>query len=145
MKKLSTLFLSLTSLLLFSQFTSPGTGISYNLNSLSAVAPTVLVKTGTVYQMTANITIAPGDTLLMDENDATLKIDVGIQLTIGGIYNTTATNFLITATNPAAIFKGIRLEEGSEATFKNTILEYGGGLQVLTETFLMDNWYRKIF
>lgn len=93
MKKLSTLFLSLTSLLLFSQFTSPGTGISYNLNSLSAVAPTVLVKTGTVYQMTANITIAPGDTLLMDENDATLKIDAGIQLTIGGIYNTTATNF----------------------------------------------------
>lgn len=145
MKKLSTLFLSLTSLLLFSQFTSPGTGISYNLNSLSAVAPTVLVKTGTVYQMTANITIAPGDTLLMDENDATLKIDAGIQLTIGGIYNTTATNFLITATNPAAIFKGIRLEEGSEATFKNTILEYGGGLQVLTETFLMDNCTVRYF
>ena len=37
------------------------------------------------------------------------------------------------------VFKGIRFEEGSAATFKNTTLEYGGGIQVLTTTFLMDN------
>lgn len=144
MKKLSTLFLSLLSAMAFSQFTSPGTGVIYNLNSLSAAAPTVLVNNGTDYQMTANITIAAGDILLMDE-DTTLKIDGGMQLTIGGIYNTTANNLLITATNPATVFKGIRLEEGSIATFKNTILEYGGGLQVLTATFLMDNCTVRYF
>ena len=144
MKKLSTLFLSLLSAMVFSQFTSPGTGVIYNLNSLSAAAPTVLVNNGTDYQMTANITIAAGDILLMDE-DTTLKIDGGMQLTIGGIYNTSANNMLITATNPATVFKGIRLEEGSIATFKNTILEYGGGLQVLTATFLMDNCTVRYF
>ena len=144
MKKLSTLFLSLLSAILFSQFTSSGTGVTYNLSSLSAAAPTVLVNNGTDYQMTANITIAAGDILLMDE-DTTLKIDAGIQLTIGGTYQTTAGNLLITATNPAAVFKGIRLEEGSQATFKNTILEYGGGLQVLTTTFLMDNCTVRYF
>ena len=144
MKRTSTLFSLLLSVFAFSQFTSPGTGITYNLNSLSAAAPTVLVDNGTDYQMTANITIAPGDVLVMDEN-TTLKIDSGIQLTIGGTYNTTAANFLITATNPAAIFKGIRFEEGSNATFKNTILEYGGGLQVLTATFLMDNCTVRFF
>lgn len=144
MKKLSTLFLSLLSAMAFSQFTSPGTGVIYNLNSLSAATPTVLVNNGTDYQMTANITIAAGDILLMDE-DTTLKIDGGMQLTIGGIYNTTANNLLITATNPATVFKGIRLEEGSIATFKNTILEYGGGLQVLTATFLMDNCTVRYF
>ncbi|QOW09380.1 T9SS type A sorting domain-containing protein [Kaistella flava (ex Peng et al. 2021)] len=144
MKKLSTLFLSLLSVFLFSQFTSPGTGVTYNLNSLSAAAPTALVKDGTDYQMKANITITTGDVLLMDEN-TTLKIDGGLQLTIAGIYNTTASNFLITATNPAVIFKGIRLEEGSEATFKNTILEYGGGISCLTENFLMDNCTVRYF
>lgn len=144
MTKLTTLCFSLLSALLLSQFTSPGTGVSYNLNSLSLAAPTVLVNNGTDYQMTANITIAAGDFLLMDEN-TTLKIDSGVQLTIGGVYNTTATDLLITATNPAAIFKGIRLEEGSDATFKNTILEYGGGLQVLTTTFLMDNCTVRYF
>lgn len=144
MKKITTLCLTLISAFVFSQFTSPGTGITYNLNSLSAAAPTVLVKSGTEYQMTANITIAVGDILVMDENTI-LKMDTGVQLTIAGIYNTTATNFLITATSPPAVFKGIRLEEGSEATFKNTILEYGGGLQVLTTTFLMDNCTVRYF
>ena len=144
MKKLSFLCFSLLSALLFSQFTSPGSGITYNLNSLSAAAPAVLVKSGTEYQMKANVTIAAGDTLLMDEN-TTLKIDTGVQLTIGGVYNTTATNFLITSTNPPAIFRGIRLEEGSDATFKNTTLEYGGGVQVLTTNFTMDNCTVRFF
>lgn len=138
MKKTALLFLSLLSILSFAQFTSPGTGISYNLASLSLAAPTALVNNGTDYQMAANITISLGDTLLMDEN-TTLKINGGIQLTIGGVYNTTATNLLITATDPLVIFKGIRFEETASATFKNTILEYGGGIQVLTATFLMDN------
>lgn len=138
MKKIPLLFLSLFSTAIFGQFTSPGTGISYNLSSLSTAAPTVVVNNGTDYQMTANVTISPGDTLVMNEN-TTLKIDGGIQLSIGGVYDTTADNFTITATNPAVIFKGIRFEETAEATFKNTILEYGGGMQVLTATFLMDN------
>lgn len=144
MKKLTTLCFSLLSVFIFSQFTSPGTGVTYNLSSLSAAAPTVLVNNGTDYQMTANITIAAGDILVIDE-DTTLKIDAGIQLTVGGIYNTTASNFLITATTPTTVFKGIRFEEGSEATFKNTILEYGGGVQVLTATFLMDNCTVRYF
>lgn len=144
MKKLSILFLSLISFTLFSQFVSPGTGITYNLASLSTAAPTVVVNNGTDYQMTANVTISVGDKLLLDEN-TTLKIDGGIQLTIAGTYDTTATNFLITATTPATIFKGIRFEDGSFATFKNTILEYGGGIQVLTGNFLMDNCTVRFF
>lgn len=144
MKRISILFLSFFSAFLFSQFASPGTGISYNLASLSAAAPNVVVNNGSDYQITANVTISAGDTLMMSEN-TTLKIDGGIQLTIGGVYNTTADNFLITATTPATVFKGIRLEEGSVATFKNTILEYGGGLQVLTADFLMDNCTVRYF
>ena len=138
MKKISLLLLSFCSTIIFAQFTSPGTGITYNLATLSAAAPTVVLNNGTDYQMTANVTISPGDTLVMNQN-TTLKINGGIQLTVGGVYDTTATNFVITATDPAVIFKGIRFEETAEATFKNTILEYGGGIQVLTATFLMDN------
>lgn len=144
MKKISTLFLALFSILLYSQFVSPGTGVTYNLTSLSTAAPTVVVNNGTSYQMKANVTISAGDSLVMNEN-TTLKIDGGIQLTIFGVYDTTATNFLITATTPATVFKGIRFEEGSAATFKNTILEYGGGIQVLTGNFLMDGCTVRYF
>ena len=75
MKKLSLLVLSFISTFLWAQFTSPGTGVTYTLSSLSAAAPTVFVNNGTYYQMTANVTISNGDTLLMDEN-TTGKIDV---------------------------------------------------------------------
>ena len=88
--------------------------------------------------MTANVTISAGDVLNMDEN-TTLKINGGLLLTVAGTYNTTATDFKITATDPAVVFKGIRLESTSTATFKNTTLEYGGGIQALTGNFLMDN------
>ena len=120
------------------------TGITYNLASLSTAAPTVVVNNGTDYQMIANVTIYVGDILLFDEN-TTLKIDGGVQITIAGTYDTTATNFLITATTPATIVKGIRFEDGSFATFKNTILEYGGGIKVLTGNFLMDNCTVRYF
>ncbi|WP_027376242.1 T9SS type A sorting domain-containing protein [Kaistella palustris] len=138
MKKISLLLTMLFSAFAFSQFVSPGTGITYSLTSLSAAAPSVLVKSGTNYQMTSNVTISAGDTLLMDE-DAVLKIDGGVQLTVLGVYDTTANDLVITATDSATVFKGIRFEEGSSATFRNTTLTYGGGIQVLTTDFLMDN------
>ena len=99
MKKLSIFLLSLFSVYVFSQFVTPGTGINYNLSSLSVAAPSVLVNNGTYFQMTANITISPNDTLLMDESNATLKIDGGVQLTIGGTYDTSATNIPVSYTH----------------------------------------------
>ena len=144
MKKISLLLFSSISTFIFSQFVSPGTGVTYNLASLSAAAPTVVVNNGTDYSMTANVTISAGDVLNMDEN-TTLKINGGLLLTVAGTYNTTATDFKITATDPAVVFKGIRLESTSTATFKNTTLEYGGGIQALTGNFLMDNCIVRYF
>ncbi len=144
MKKLAIFLLTGISSICFGQYTSPGTGITFNLNTLSQAAPSVLVKTGNTYQMTANITISATDQLLMDEN-AVLKIDGGMQLTIFGAYDTTATNLVITATDPSLIYKGIRFEGVSSAVFKNTILEYGGGIQVLTPNFLMENCTVRYF
>lgn len=138
MKKLSFLFLTLSSTFVFSQFISPGTGVTYNLASLSAAAPTVVINNGTDYTMTANVTITAGDILNMDE-DTTLKINGGVLITIAGTYNTTANNFTMTATDPATVWKGMRLESTSNVTFKNTTIEYGGGIQALTGNFLMDN------
>ena len=138
MKKLSLLFLTLSSTFAFCQFVSPGTGVTYNLASLSAAAPTVLVNNGADYQMTADITISNGDILLINE-DTTLKINAGNLMTIAGTYDTTANNFVITATNPASVWKGMRLESTANVTFKNTTIEYGGGIQALTGNFVMDN------
>lgn len=120
------------------QFTSPNNGTSYTLTSLSAAAPSVLVKNGLEYTLTADLTISATDKLLISE-DATLKVNSGVGIFVYGEYKTTAGNFTITASNIATPYRGIRFEEGSVAEMKNTRVEYGGGVRVLTTGFLMDN------
>lgn len=121
------------------QFTTPNNGTSYTLTSLSAAAPTVLVKNGTDYTLTADLTLAATDKLVIDEN-TTLKVNSGVAIYIYGEYKTTATNFTITASTIGSPYRGIRFEEGSVAEMKNTRIEYGGGVRVLTASgFLMDN------
>lgn len=138
MKKM-TLFFVACSAFLSAQFTTPNNGTSYTLTSLSAAAPTVLVKNGTEYNLTADLTLSATDKLLIDEN-TTLKVNSGVAIFVYGEYKTTATNFTITANTIGSPYRGIRFEEGSVAEMKNTRIEYGGGVRVLTANgFLMDN------
>ena len=120
------------------QFTSPNNGTSSTLTSLSAAAPTVLVKSGSEYTLTADLTLSATDKLLIDEN-TTLKVNAGVAIFIYGEYKTSANNFTITANTVGSPYRGIRFEEGSVAEMKNTRVEYGGGVRVLTTGFLMDN------
>ena len=120
------------------QFTTPNNGTSYTLTSLSAVAPTVLVKSGTDYTLTADLTISTTDKLTITE-DTTLKVNSGVTIFVYGEYKTSAGNFTITAADTASPFKGIRFEDGSVAEMRNTRVEYGGGVRVLSSNFLMDN------
>jgi hypothetical protein len=137
MKKF-TLFFVMCCAFINAQFTTPNNGTSYTLTSLSAAAPTVLVKNGLEYTLTADLTLSATDKLLINE-DATLKVNSGIAIYIYGEYKTTAGNFTITASTIGSPYRGIRFEEGSVAEMKNTRVEYGGGVRVLTTGFLMDN------
>jgi len=138
MKKITLLFV-MSCAFLQAQFTTPNNGTSYTLTSLSAAAPTVLVKNGLEYTLTADLTISATDKLMINE-DATLKVNAGVAIFVYGEYKTTAGNFTITASNIAAPYRGIRFEEGAVAEMKNTRVEYGGGVRVLTANpFLMDN------
>lgn len=138
MKKI-TLLLVMSCAFLQAQFTTPNNGTTYTLTSLSVAAPTVLVKSGTDYTLTADLTLAATDKLLIDEN-TTLKVNSGVAIFVYGEYKTTAANFTITASTIGSPYRGIRFEEGSVAEMKNTRIEYGGGVRVLTANpFLMDN------
>lgn len=137
MKKTTLLFVGFSALL-NAQFTSPNNGTNYTLTSLSAAAPTVLVKNSSDYILTSDLTLSATDKLLIDEN-TTLKVNPGVAIYIYGQYKTTATNFTITASTIGSPYRGIRFENGSVVEMKNTRIEYGGGVRVLTTGFLMDN------
>lgn len=137
MKKMILFFVA-CSAFLSAQFTTPNNGTTYTLASLSAAAPTVLQDKGTFYMMMDDITISATDKLIIDQN-TTLSVYSGKTLYIYGEYKTTATNFLINAVDSGFPFKGIRFEDGSIGEMRNTRIDYGGGIRVLTANFLMDN------
>ena len=144
MKKLNFLMVLFLFGFVSAQFTSPGTGVSYNLQSLSAAAPSVLVNNGTDFTMKANIIISAGDSLVMNEN-TTLKIDGGIQLTVAGTYLSKMDSLVVTASVPTSQFRGILFDSGSFAEVKNTTFEYGGGIRVSTGDFVMDSCTVRYF
>lgn len=144
MKKLSLLLFLSFATSVFAQFTTPGNGTAYTLQSLSAAAPTVLIDNGVDYTLTSNLTVSAGDILTINE-ETVLKIDPNIQLTIAGNYITETNIFKVTATNPAAVFRGILFEATATADLKNTTFEYGGGIRVSTGNFVMDNCIVQFF
>src|SRR5690606_8484187 len=50
-----------------------------------------------------------------------------------------ADDVLITAVDETAPYDGFRFEEGSDINIQNATIQFGGGLQVLTETFILNN------
>lgn len=138
MKKYFTFLSALAALYLNAQFTSPGTGVTYNLTSLATAAPGTVINNGTYFQIAKDVTIKANDKLIIDENTI-IKMDKDVTLFIFGEYQSMMDNLVITPTIDGEAYKGIRFEEASIANIKNTTIEKGGGLRVNTTTFVMDN------
>lgn len=125
----------------FSQYTTPGTGVNWTLDDLVTNAPAAVSLNGGIYTISQNITIAATDALRIEADNTTVYVNAGVLITVFGSFVTNAQNITITATpaNPQIFFQGVRFEDNSVGSFKNTTITYGGGIRVLTENFTMDN------
>lgn len=142
MKK-NTLSLIATILISFvasAQYVSPGTGLTLTLDDIAAASPSTVSGEDGEYIISENITISEGDTLNI-EGDLFIEIEEDVLITIQGIFNVDGgeeEGILFTAADIEAPFEGFRFEQGSEITLRGATFEYGGGLRVLTENFLVE-------
>lgn len=134
------LFIALffTTLLSYAQYATPGTGVNWTLDDITTETPETLTVAGSVYTLHQNLTVAATDTLRID-TDLILKMGDNIQITVFGTFSVDADEVLITAVDIEAPYRGFRFEEHSDINIQNATIEYGGGLQVLTETFTLNN------
>lgn len=139
MKKL---LLNLTSLLLIltanAQYTTPNTGVNWDMDSLVLYSAGVVINPSTdVYQITADLEIAESDTLDIFAA-ITVNLDADVLVTVRGtFYADFFTDVIFTATDTNNPYRGFRFENTATAQFQNTIFSYGGGLKVLTSDFFM--------
>ncbi len=120
------------------QYTTPGTGVDWTLDDIANASPTTITVSGNTYTLLEDIIISASDILRIDTN-LTLQIESGVRVTVFGAFFVEANATTITAVNPANPYNGFRFEQLSEINIQNATIEYGGGLQVLTEDFVLNN------
>ncbi len=137
-KKLLLCICLLTNALLFAQYTSPNTGVTWSLDDLVTNSGGAVTFSGGIYTIAQDITIAETDTFSINES-ATVHLNQGVLITVAGDFVADAPSIIFTAANNAQPFDGFRFESTSSAFFRNTTITYGGGIRVLTGDFDMDN------
>jgi hypothetical protein len=119
-------------------YTTPNTGVTWTLDDIAAASPSTITISGSEYTLLGNLTISENDTVIID-SDLTLLIDAEKLITVFGAFTVDSSAVMITALDENAPYEGFRFEESSLISIKNTTIQYGGGLRVLTETFVIDD------
>ena len=134
----ATLLFLLTATYAFAQYTTPNTGVDWTLDDIASASPSTVTISGNNYTLHEDLTVAVNDVLRID-NNLTLLIEQDVRVTVFGSFFIDAEDVIITAVDQNLPYEGFRFEENSDIQLENAIIEYGGGLQVLTETFIMNN------
>ncbi|MEO8445866.1 MAG: right-handed parallel beta-helix repeat-containing protein [bacterium] len=140
MKKILFLFILFTFSNSYSNYSTPGTGISWTLDSLVAFSSGNVTFSGGNYLVNDTINITAGDTIKI-LNNATLKFSAGVFIDIFGIMIVNPTDSVkITAQDTTTKYLGLKFEDLSDGSIlKKTIMEYGNSIRMLDCDILIDS------
>lgn len=129
MKKLISLFsIVFLSLWVFGQWVSPGSGTLYTLSSLPSVAPgAVSSPESGVYQISQNLTLSAGDTLLLESSAARVSVGDNITITILGTLASEARSgrLLFTGDSSGTSPFELRLDNAATARISQVHFQHG--------------------
>ncbi len=140
MKLILTLLFSALVLNASANYTTPGTGRSWNLDSLVSNSNGEVTFTSGSYIFSDTLTISQSDTVKILGNSL-LKFGSMVFIDIfGTLIINPNDSAKITALDTTQKFLGLKFEEFSDASIlKNMIFEYGNGIRLLDCDMLIDN------
>lgn len=117
------------------QYTTPGNNQSLTLQDLVSLSGGVVTETDGDFFINSTLTIAATDTLKILEAE-TIRTAATVRIEIMGkfISDPAEGRVVFTAqdtTSTAANFRGFRFEDADMAVFRNTVVKYGGGIQLI--------------
>ena len=141
MKKLLTILFTIAAFMAQAQYTTPGTGVSWNLDSLVMHSGGTVILNNDHYEITSTLILQTGDTLNILDNVTVLFLDLaGIEST--GVLTINApvqAVFNAIDTTSTSAWRGFRLGEGHVTHIKNATFKFGGGIRTILGTFFIDN------
>jgi len=140
LKLICTLLISLFCVSTYANYTTPGTGKKWNLDSLVANSGGNVTFSAGSYLFNDTITVSTSDTILINHN-ATIKMASGVSVNFFGILKVTPPDSVkITAQDTSFKFADVRFEENSDASvLKKVIYEYGNVIRLLDCDMLIDS------
>jgi len=135
MKTLLTAITTICYLCVSAQYTSPNNSMTLSLQDLVEDSDGAVLFSDGAYEIYEDITISVTDTLVV--NNEFVKVDQGVLITVeGGFYCGSSSFLQIICCD--AYYEGFRFEETAVADISNTSILYGGGIQVLTGNFRIE-------
>ncbi len=140
MKNISFVFiLSLVSQFAFSQYITPGTGVSWDLVDLVDNSGGVITNDQGIYYINGDLTISETDTIRII-SDEIIKIEFDRLITVLGVFQAQPPQELyITAIDTTQNFRGFKFDESSTSILKKCVIEFGGGIDLLYCDLLIED------
>lgn len=123
----------------FANYTTPGTGVSWNLDSLVNNSSGSVTISGSDYLFNDTLTISASDTVKVLSN-VVMKFGTGVFIDINGILIIDPPDSAkITAQDTILKFLGLKFEDLSDGSvLRNLIMEYGNSIRMLDCDILID-------
>ncbi|TVQ89669.1 MAG: T9SS C-terminal target domain-containing protein [Bacteroidetes bacterium] len=117
------------------QYTTPGNNLSLTFDDLVTLSGGVVTTSDGDYFVNNTLIISATDTLKIMQPE-TIRVAANIRIEVSGKFLSdpadgqvvfTAQDTTVTANN----FRGFRFEDADTAIFRNTVVKYGGGIQLI--------------
>ncbi|MEO8665827.1 MAG: right-handed parallel beta-helix repeat-containing protein, partial [Ignavibacteria bacterium] len=140
MKKIATIIFLIIYSNCYSNYTTPGTGVVWNLDSLVTFSAGNVTFASGNYLVNDTITIAASDTVKILDN-TTMKFGTGVFIDINGVLIINPPDSAtITAQDTSLKYIGLKFEDLSDGSLlKRLIFEYGNSIRMLNCDILIDS------
>ena len=124
----------------YSNYSTPGTGVTWDLDSLVAFSGGNVTLSGSDYMVNDTIIITAGDTVKVLTN-STMKFSTAVFIDIFGILIIDpADSVLITAQDTTLKYLGLKFEDFSDGSMlRKVIMEYGNSIRMIDCNILIDS------
>lgn len=140
MKNMTLVFiLSLVSQFTFSQYFTPGTGVSWDLVDLVDNSGGLITNEDGIFYINDDLTISETDTIRIISNEI-IKIEFDKLITVLGVFQVQPPQEVyFTAIDTLQNFRGFKFDESGASILKNCIIEFGGGIDLLYSDILIED------
>ncbi len=121
------------------QYLTPGTGVVWDMDDLVTNSEGAVITYEDGFLVSQDLTISLNDTIRLLTNE-TIKFSASTLITVIGTFQADPPEQIVfTAQDTIVNYKGFRFEDSDESYFKNCIVEFGGGIDILNSDLLIEN------